>query len=218
MNKLLQNKKLLFGVIGATAAVVAGVIALVMWPKKEAGYRTIQIYQLDGKAEVTRKNQGTIEPYVNMMLQSGDEGKTYEESYLYLKMDEDKYLLAEPLTQFRLEAAGTAKNSKTKIEIDEGAVVSHITEPLSAESSYEVKSPNSTMAVRGTSFRVYVWYDENGVSHTALEVFEGTVSVKLIYPDGSESEDAKQFTEGQTVFIWGDSETSGSGNEGAAAV
>lgn len=207
MNKLLKNKKLFFGVIGTAVAVVAGVIALAMWPKKE-GYRTIQIYKLDGRAEVNRQNQGTIEPYVNMMLQSGDEVKTYEESYLYLKMDEDKFLLAEPLTRFRLEATGTARNSQTKIELDEGAVVNHITEPLSKESSYEVKSPNSTMAVRGTSFRVYVWYDENGVSHTVLEVFEGIVSVKLIYPDGSESGESRQFRAGQTAFIWGNSETS----------
>ena len=185
----------------------AGIIAVLLWPKKE-GFRTIQVYQLEGKAEVTRKNQGTLEPYVNMMLQNGDEGKTFEDSYLYLKMDEDKYLLAEPLTQFHLEATGSAKNSRTKIEIAEGAVVSHITEPLSEKSSYEVKSPNSTMAVRGTSFRVYVWYDENGISHTVLEVFEGTVEVRLIYPDGSVSSESKKFTVGQTVSIWGNSETS----------
>ena len=170
-------------------------------------YRKIQVYQMDGKGEVAREGR-KIEPYANMMLQNGDHLRTLEDSWLYMKMDDDKYVLAEPLTSFGLVASGTRKDSKTKLHLETGALVNHIMNPLSEKSSYEVTTPNSVMAVRGTSFRVYVWYDENGVSHTILQVFEGVVEVHLRYPNGSLSKEGRTFGKGTTVSIWGDSSTS----------
>ena len=206
MPAILKSRR---GIIGISAAVVAVIVAIVVVVLLRRGdaYRTIQIYQLDGQAEVTRQSS-RIDPYVNMMLESGDYVRTFEESYLYLKMDEDKYMLAEPQTRFTLTATGTPADSRTRIDLELGAVVNHITQPLSEKSSYEVTTPNSTMAVRGTSFRVYVWFDEEGISHTLLQVFEGVVEVHLIYPDGSQSEEARQFAAGQTASVWGSDVTS----------
>ena len=199
------QKGLIMALCAAAVLVIAGAAALIV--HLSSGYRTIQLYQLDGEAELVRASR-PVEPYVGMMLRSEDHVATKEESYLYLKMDDDKYLLAEPETRFSVIAKGTKQNSKTMIHLEIGAIVNHITVPLSPSSSYEVTTPNSTMAVRGTSFRVYVWFDANGVSHTMLQVFEGIVEVHLLYPDGSRSEEGRSFTTGQTVTIWGDSRTS----------
>jgi len=204
MKTLLKNKKALGIVIAAALALVAAVVFLLV--RGSNGFRSIQIYRLDGTAEV-RRGEREFSPYVNMALTSGDHVATHEESYLYLKMDGDKFMLAEPLTRFSLTATGTRQDSRTVIDLEIGAVTSHLTEPLSENSSYEVTTPNSTMAVRGTSFRVYVWYDEDGISHTLLMVFEGTVACRLIYPDGTMSGE-RLFTEGQWASIWGSSETS----------
>lgn len=208
MKQFWMNKKFLIGMIGA-AIVAAGVIVGVLFLSgQEESYRTIQIYQLDGTAEVTRQPQQVIEPYENMMLQNQDGVRIFEKSYLYMKLDEDKYVLGEPLTEFTLEAAGTSQDSKTRIELKKAAVVSHITESLGEDSSYRVDTPNSTMAVRGTSFRVYVWYDKDGESHSLLQVYEGTVEVHLVYPDGSISEESRLIQAGETVYVWGSNETS----------
>ncbi len=193
--------------IGIGAVVAAAVIALVVWLVLRDGFRTIQVYQLDGTVEVTRQTQ-TMTPYVNMMLESGDAAETFTESHLYLEMDGDKYMLAEPETRFSLIAEGTRKNSRTKIHLEAGGIVNHITKPLGDNGSYEVTTPNSVMAVRGTSFRVFVWTDEEGVTHTILQVFEGIVEVHLLYPDGSLSEEGRRFEAGTTVSIWGNDETS----------
>lgn len=201
----MKRRGVLITLCAVGVLVIAAAVALFV--HLSSGYRTIQLYQLDGEAELLRSSR-PVEPYVGMMLRSEDHVSTMEESYLYLKMDDDKYMLAEPETRFTIIAKGSAENSKTTIKLEIGAVVNHITAPLSSQSSYEVTTPNSTMAVRGTSFRVYVWFDELGVSHTMLQVFEGIVEVHLLYPDGSISEEARRFTAGQTVTIWGDSETS----------
>ena len=168
----------------------------------EQKYRSVQVYQLDGEAEVLRSS-AAISPYVNMMLENGDQVSTFSESWMYLKMDEDKYLLAEPETRFLLQASGGGSKTRTIIRLENGALISHLIDPLQDGSSYEVVTPNSTMAVRGTSFRVFVWFDPDGISHTLLQVFEGTVEVRLTYPDGSSGADARFFTTGQAVLIWG---------------
>ena len=207
MKKLNISKKgkwFLFG--GGALAIIAAVVLIIVL--HDPGYRTIQIYRLDGEAEVERAAVGTMTPYVNMMLESGDRARTMPDGWLYLRMDDDKYMLAEPNTTFSLRAEGTKKDSLTYLDLEIGALVSHITRPLSEKSEYEVSTPNSVMAVRGTSFRVEVWFDEDGVSHTLLQVFEGVVEVHLLYPNLTMSQEGRFFTAGQSVLIWGNTVTS----------
>lgn len=192
----------------AGVAVAIAVIAAAFFFRHQDGYRTIQVYEVDGEVEVDRPGFGITLPYANMMLENGDKSATMEDGWLYLIMDSDKYQLAEPATRFTLEASGTSLNSLTRLTLEQGALVTHLTKPLSEQSSYEVHTPNSVMAVRGTSFRVEVWYDEKGVSHTKLQVFEGVIKVHLLYPDGRLSEEGRLVYAGQTVTIWGDSTTS----------
>ena len=133
-----------------------------------------------------------------------------EESSVVLSLDDDKYVLVEPGTQMSLTAEGSSADSRTVIHLEEGAVVSQLTQKLSDESSYEVTTPNSTMAVRGTVFRVEVTYDENGESRTCVTVLEGVVGSRLIYPDGSEDslEEERQIPMGSQVNIRSDEEIS----------
>lgn len=200
-----SRRGLIVGVAAGAAVIIAAVVILLLL--RSPGYRTVQIYRLDGQAEVVRPPEDVMMAYEGMMLISDDRVSTYAESYLYLKMDEDKYMLAEPETVFSLTALGTAAKSRTRIDLEAGAVVSHVTRPLGDSSSYEVSTPNSVMAVRGTSFRVFVWYDEDGVSHTILQIFEGVVSVRLLYPDGTQSGE-RLFYAGEAVSIWGSDMTS----------
>lgn len=197
---LILHKKAV--ILAAAALVVLGTAVGLLVGR---GYRTIQIYELVGEAALTREGE-QLTPYVNMQLKSGDRAETFADSFLYLRMDNDKYMLAEPETVFSLEASGSPRSSRTQIHLEAGAVVNHITRPLSAASSYVVTTPNSTMAVRGTSFRVYVWYDAAGLSHTLLQVFEGVVEVHLLYPDGRIGEEGRLFRAGETASIWGSSE------------
>lgn len=208
MEKLKNSKHGKLILIGGSVLLALIIAAVLFFTLRDPGYRTIQVYRLDGEAEVTRPDIGTMTPYVNMMLESGDRAQTMPEGWLYLHIDDDKYLLAEPETRFTIYATGTKKNSRTNLDLEIGALVNHIAEPLSAKSSYEVTTPNSTMAVRGTSFRVEVWFDDEGVSHTLLQVFEGIVEVHLLYPDGSLSEEGRLFYPGDAVTIWGDDITS----------
>lgn len=176
--------------------------------KKEEAYRTIKVMSINGSATVERASVGTLDAYEDMKLENGDRLSVDGSSSLTLSMDDDKYAMLEPGSSLTLEADGTKENSRTVIHLEAGAVMNYLSQKLNEGSSYEVTVPNSTMAVRGTVFRVAIVYDENGESYTTVQVFDGIVGSRLIFPDGSMDEEEVQITPGREVLIHGDTSIS----------
>ena len=201
-SKKTVKKGPLIGAIAGVAVVILAVVVILLLNRKEAVYRIIKVFELEGKSTVTRQDIGDLDAYDNMVLESGDQVYV-DTGSLTLKMDEDKYVYAEEKTRFQLEAAGTSENSKTRIRLEEGILTNEIQNKLSDESSYEVNTPNSTMSVRGTIYMVDV-YEENGIRYTKVSVFEGAVATKLIYADGSVSDQEKLVEKGKEVLIYDD--------------
>ncbi len=198
-NKSNQKKIILISVCVA----VAVIIALVIWLlNKEESYRVVKIYELDGIATVTREETGEIDIYPNMVLASGDE-VYLQEGLMTLKLDEDKYVYVEENTRFTLLATGNAATSKTSIELIEGAIVNEIRSPLPQDASYEVHTQNSSMSVRGTTFRVAIYYDEDGTLYTKVSVFDGKVETQLVYKDGTKA-DPRMVEFGKETIIYED--------------
>lgn len=176
--------------------------------KKEESYRDIKVMSIKGTATVERASVGALDAYEDMKLESGDRLSVDSSSSLILSMDDNKYAMLEPGSSLTLEADGTRENSRTVIHLEAGAVMNYLSEKLSEKSSYEVTVPNSTMAVRGTVFRVAIVYDEDGDSYTTVQVFDGIVGCRLVFPDGTISEEEVQLAPGKEVLIHGDTEIS----------
>ena len=190
------------------ALLFLAVIASGCGKKKEEAYRNIKVMSINGSATVERASVGTLDAYADMKLENGDRLSVDGSSSLTLSMDDDKYAMLEPGSSLTLEADGTKENSKTVIHLEAGAVMNYLSEKLSEGSSYEVTVPNSTMAVRGTVFRVAIAYDEKGESYTTVQVFEGIVGCRLVFPDGTISEEEVQLAPGKEVLIHGDTSIS----------
>ena len=190
------------------ALLFLAVIASGCGKKKEEAYRNIKVMSINGSATVERASVGTLDAYADMKLENGDRLSVDGSSSLTLSMDDDKYAMLEPGSSLTLEADGTKENSKTVIHLEAGAVMNYLSQKLNEGSSYEVTVPNSTMAVRGTVFRVAIAYDENGESYTTVQVFEGLVGCRLVFPDGTISEEEVQLAPGKEVLIHGDTSIS----------
>lgn len=197
-----NSKKRNLLIAGVVVVVLVIVAVILLFVNKEETYRVVKIYELDGTATVTREETGEIDIYPNMVLASGDE-VYLEEGVLTLKLDEDKYVYVEEKTRFLITATGNATNSKTKIDLKEGAIVNEITAPLGADSSYEVHTQNSSMSVRGTTFRVAITYDENDVMYTKVSVFKGAVETQLVFKDGTVA-DPRLVEDGKETIIFED--------------
>lgn len=189
-------------VLPAAGVLVAVLVIVLVVLLKEESYRVIQVSAIDGSAEVDREEIGLLDAYMGMMLQTRDDVEVEKESYLYLKLDEDKYVMMEPETRFHLEAAGSSENSKTVIQLENGAIVNRLDNRLSEDASYEVTTPNSTMAIRGTVFRVEVVPNADGTGvETHVSVYEGEVVCSTIQPDGSTGDEVVVVANDQTIVI-----------------
>ena len=198
MNTWKKYSKVVIGVL------ILAALSIGCGSTKEESYRMIKVMSVDGTVTVERESVGTLDAYADMKLENGDKRSVEANSSLVLNLDDDKYAMLELGTRLTLEASGTKETSRTTIHLQDGAVVNYLTQKLNEDSSYEVTVPNSTMAVRGTVFRVEVTYDENGDSYTKVQVFHGVVGSRLIFPDGSISEKEVSLQPGKEVLIHGD--------------
>lgn len=169
---------IIIGAIVAVAAVAAIIIAVVM--TLPSGYRQIKIYQVNGNATLEREKIGEMDAYENLAMQEKDLLKVAQKSSVRLQMDEDKYALAEADTVLSITAEGKGDKTRTDINLQQGAVTIEIQNKLSEGSTYQVTTPNSVMAVRGTVFRVALTTDEKGRPKTKLDVFEGSVAINKV--------------------------------------
>ena len=205
-----MNKKTWVMVGAVLAAVVAAVAGFVILKGgKQESYRSIMVYQVNGSASITRERVGAMDAYENLMLLSGDIVEVAQDSNIRLKLDDDKYLLAEPDTVLCIRAEGDADNSKTYIDLQKGSVTNEIQNKLGSGSSYEVNTPNSIMAVRGTVFRVALAQGKDGEFETKIDVFDGAVKVNPVLPDGTVLEAEAAVEAGKEITIGAEQISSG---------
>lgn len=200
-----MSKKMIAIIAGIAAVVIAAVVVLVFVLNKGDSYRLLKLYEFSGSGAVTREGKGEITPYANMVLESGDK-ISLETGVLTIQADEDKYIHLDEHTEIELVASGTGDSSKTKIELLRGGVSNDIRNKLSANSSYEINTPNSTMSVRGTVFYTFI-YEIDGVKYTRVCVFEGEVATKLVYKDGTVAEVSVPVGKGKEIIIYEDGTT-----------
>ena len=196
----LKNKKSV-RIISVMLLVLGMICSMFSGCKKEDGYRVIQVYEVNGNATIAREKVGSMDAYEKLNLISGDWLSVLKESYMRLKMDEDKYMLVEEESELSIFATGSDKNSKTDIQLEKGSITIEVQNKLGNEESFEVTTPNAVMAVRGTVFHVSAGIDENGEPITKVAIFEGTVTVQKIDKNGQISEE-QIITGGKEVIIY----------------
>ncbi len=179
-----MNKKVLF-IGGGALAVVAIVVALFfIFMGGEDAYRSIKVFEIDGSCKVERGGD-SLDAFKNMALSSGDSLTVGEGSFARLKLDDDKYVYLEANTKINLTATGTANDSKTMVYIERGSMLTEVKKKLSATSSYDIVTPNTTMSIRGTKTLTEVYEDVLGAIKTNAAVVEGQVSFKTIQKDST---------------------------------
>lgn len=197
-----MSKKAIAIIAGVAVAVIAIAVALVFFFSKGDSYRLLKLFEFEGVGLVTRENKGAITPYPNMVLQSGDQ-ISLDTGTMTIQADDDKFIYLDEHTTIKLIATGTSANSKTSIELLEGGITSDIRNKLSADSTYEINTPNSAMSVRGTVFYTFV-YEVNGIKYTRICCFEGEVVTNRVFKDGTTDITPVSVPKGKEVIIYED--------------
>ncbi len=180
------KKVKLIGGIAAVGVVLAIAVAVIL--SLNGGnevYRDISVFELNASASVTRDGVA-LDAYQGMRLEDGDSIKVSDDGYIRLLLDNDKYVTLEAGTEILLHATGNSADSLTKIELVQGAVLNELDTKLSSGSSYELSTPTSVMAVRGTVFRAAMT-KEGEACNVELMVLDGQVAAATVLADGSVS-------------------------------
>lgn len=137
-------------------------------------FRVIKVSSFSGGNNIIRSEE-TMEAFEGMSLLSDDRVEVQESALLELLVDDDKHIAASESTIFRILATGNKDNGSVCIKLISGEALFTIDNKLSEGSTFEVKTPNASLSVRGTTFKV--GYDPV-IEATTVEVIEGTVEVK----------------------------------------
>ena len=200
----LGNKGITKGAIAAISAgvvVVGGiVVAVLLNLDGKTAFRNITVIDTLGTVSVYRESvNDTLDAYVDMNLESGDEVTVGPSSELDLKLDDDKFVYVEENTKMSLKAEGDSDNSKTQIFLSEGATLHKLDSKLSDSSTYEIETPNATMAIRGTITWARVYKGEDGEVHSDFQVYEGKTELQLHTVDGKPIGKTVEIPEGYQV-------------------
>lgn len=185
--KNISKTKLIIGIAAAAALLSAAIVLVVRLAGSSENYRDISVFELNAAATVTRDGTA-LDAYQGMKLENGDDVKVGDDGYICLLLDNDKYVTLETGTEIRLHATGDAAAGKTRIELVSGAVLNELDNKLNADSSYELSTPTSVMAVRGTVFRTALT-TKGEAANTELIVLDGQVAAAAVLADGTVSSD-----------------------------
>ena len=204
----LGNKGITKGAIAAISAgavVVGGiVVAVLLNLDGKTAFRNITVIDTLGTVSVYRESvNDTLDAYVDMNLESGDEVTVGPSSELDLKLDDDKFVYVEENTKMSLKADGDSDNSKTQIFLSEGATLHKLDSKLSDSSTYEIETPNATMAIRGTITWARVYKGADGEVHSDFQVYEGKTELQLHTVDGTPIGKTVDIPEGYQVMTRG---------------
>lgn len=166
----------------ALIAIIAVVLFVVLGGKS---YRQVKVDDVDGDVVVIRDDD-EMDAFEDMKLISKDEVQVDKKSSIVLLVDDDKHIAAEENTKFQIVATGSERKGEVKIELIDGNALFSIDNKLPDGSTFKVETPNATLSVRGTEFRVV--YDAKN-NQTSLEVIEGVVRVK--YEGDEETENVE---------------------------
>lgn len=181
-----KGKIILFASIGVVVVAAAVILTMML----SGGHRVIKVESFDGDV-VLERDSDEKDIVEGMNLKSEDTITTGDDGLIELLVDSDKHILARENTCFKIVSSGTEKAGKLKIKLEYGTSLIEIENKLNDDSTVEVKTPNASLSVRGTTFEVS--YSEEDDT-TTVNVTEGVVEVEC----GDEKE---KVSEGECAIL-----------------
>ncbi len=196
-------KKWIWITLGIVAAIAIAAAVILIFVVGRNDYRSIKVFEIGGDARVER-GADTLDAFKDMSLSSGDVLEVHDDSFVRLKLDDDKYVYLEAGTRIELYATGTEKDSKTRVFVSRGSMMTEVRKKLSARSSYDIVTPNTTMSIRGTKTLTEVTEDAaTGDIKTNSAVYEGKVTLMAVKvaPDGKVVSVEKELGQGDSNSV-----------------
>ncbi|WP_213469512.1 FecR family protein [Paenibacillus dendritiformis] len=165
----------------ACCLLVAGLIRPVPAAAADKAVRVALVKEWKGTATVTKSGGGKpLQLFKNMSINQGDRIVTGSKSRVVLQLvggdEEDELTIGEEADVAFTELDGE-KGAKTKIAVWAGSVFAKVKSIMGVDDRFELETPTTVMAVRGTQFAVHV---DPGAGWTDLHVTSGVVRTQYL--------------------------------------
>ena len=179
---LSDNLKLILVGLIAILMILAGAIVISLYFGGDVS-RQLIITEINGSAEIIRDNK-KFTASKNSTLNSGDILTTDKNSSVRINIDGNKYILVEPDSSLYIYFTDVASKGDISVNLSKGAVLCQINEKLKKNAAFTVKTPNGSIDVVGTVFRVDFAYKSEYMGYTNVMItqvqnFSGTVNLQL---------------------------------------
>ncbi|MBQ4536414.1 MAG: FecR domain-containing protein [Lachnospiraceae bacterium] len=189
---MMKSKKIPVLICVAALIIVAVIIIILAFSNK--GHRVIKVESFSGEVGLER-DDSPQKIFEDMNLKTQDVITTGTDGLIGLLADEDKNIAAIENTCFAIVSEGDEKEGALRIELKYGTSLIEIENKLPDGSSFEVKTPNASLSVRGTTFEVTYIPETNT---TILKVTEGIVQADT-------NVESKMVNAGEMAIITDDS-------------
>lgn len=161
-----KKKKRIVMIIAGALLLVAAIIIFFIWRSKITA-TTMRILRLEG--EVTLEDNGSPKQVKeNLRLKSGNALTTALESLVSIGLDDTKIVTLNEKSRAEFNQSGR----KLDLELTAGSLFFEVSEPLTDEETFDIRTSTMVVGIRGTSGLVSV----EG-SHESLIISDGTVHV-----------------------------------------
>ena len=156
------SKKTKIFIAAAALVVVAGIVAVIVLSGNKYTATTMRLLRVEGMVNI-ENSAGEIKPVMNnIRFQSGDALSTGYDGLASIGLDETKIVTLE--SNSRVEFTKNAK--QLELNLTEGALFFEVTEKLKDDETFEIKTSNMTVGIRGTSG--YILFFKNQISKIVL--------------------------------------------------
>ena len=173
--KGLTKKQKIISISVIAVVIIAAIVACVLlFGKKGYVATTMRLLRVEGTVNI-EDSKGNSKPVIdNIRFQSGDALNTGSDGLASVGLDDSKIVTL----QNDSRAEFKKKNKQLELKLTKGAIFFEVTEKLSDDEKFEIKTSTMTVGIRGTSG--YVFYDEDG--REALVITDGVVHVVAVNP------------------------------------
>lgn len=174
---LSKEKKIAFSVF-LGIVIIAFIAFIVMMGRSGYLATTMRLLRVEGTVTI-EDSKGGVKPVIdNIRFQSGDALSTGADGLASVGLDDTKVITL----QSDSRAEFSKKSKQIELKYTKGGLYFEVTEHLDEDETYEIKTSNMTVGIRGTSG--YVYYDESGLE--SIVVTDGVVKITATNPQTGE--------------------------------
>lgn len=146
---------------------------------ESAAASVMQLMKLEGVVGVSDGEGKKLSPEEKMMLYSGYQMETQNESFAWINLDSVKLTKMDESSDIEIRRDG----KQLEILVNSGKLYFNITEPLEDDETLDIRTSTMAVGIRGTCG----WVEALDASHMYVYILEGTVQCSVTDPESGET-------------------------------